>query len=200
MPDFEKGMVIKMEHKLASKITQWCLGRSEMSETQAIIVTYGIELIFDSLFKLIGLVILGIIFGRTWEVILSIGCFALLRSSAGGLHMESSLGCFLSMVFVCVTSCAGAELIGELPIAIMVVLSVGIVVLNKLFAPFFTQNNPIEDEQIIKNKNLRAVIISILLLIIIWIVPVWKIKLLILIPVTLESLSILPCWHIGVNK
>lgn len=189
-----------MEHKLAMKITDWCLGRSDMSESQATIVTYGIELIFDTLFKFIGLIILGVIFGRTWEVILSIGCFALLRSAAGGLHMSSSLGCFLSMVSVSFLSCAGAELIGSLPVAILVILSVGIVVLNKIFAPFFTQNNPIQDEQIIKNKNIRAVIISILLLVIIWIVPVWKIKLLILIPITLESLSILPCWHIGVNK
>ncbi len=189
-----------MEHKIASRITDWCLGRSEMSESQAVVVTYGIELIFDTLFKLIGLVILGIIFGRTWEVILSIGCFALLRSAAGGLHMSSSLGCFLSMVSISFLSCAGAELIGELPIAVLVILSVGIVVLNKLFAPFFTQNNPISDEKIIKNKNIRSVIISIILLIIVWTVPVLQVKLLILIPITIESLSILPCWHIGVNK
>lgn len=189
-----------MEHMLASKITDWCFKRSVMSETQMEVVTYGIELIFDSLFKMIGLVILGMIFGYTWEVILSIGCFSFLRSAAGGLHMKSSLGCFLSMVSVGVLSIAGAELISHLPIAVLILLSIGIVVINKLFAPFFTHNNPIEDERIIKNKNLRAVIISALLLVIIWFVPIWRVKLLMLIPVTLETLSILPCWHFGVNK
>lgn len=184
-----------MEHMLASKITAWCLKRNEMSETQAIAVTYGIELIFDSLLKVIGLIILGVVFGRVWDVILSIGCFSLLRSCAGGVHMKSSLGCFLSMAFVCVLSCLGAEYITYIPAAVMAVLSVTIVILNKLYAPFFTENNPIEDERIIRRKNISAAVLSAILLIIMWFTPVWRIKMLILIPVTLETLSIFPCWH-----
>lgn len=188
-----------MEHMLASKITAWCLKRNEMSETQAIAVTYGIELIFNSLFKVIGLILLGLVFGRAWDVILSIGCFSLLRSCAGGVHMKSSLGCFLSMVLVCVLSCVGADYIGYLPVGVMIALTIGIIVVNKLYAPFFTENNPIEDEKIIKKKNIGAVVISVILLVIIWITPIWNVKMLMLIPVTLETLSILPCWH-GTKK
>ncbi|NLL76975.1 MAG: hypothetical protein GX235_06980 [Clostridiales bacterium] len=184
-----------MEHMLASKITAWCSKRNDMSETQAIAVTYGIELIFNSLFKVIGLVLLGVVFGRAWEVILSIGCFSLLRSCAGGVHVKSSLGCFLSMAFVCVLSCVGAEYISYLPVGVMILLSVGIIVLIKLYAPFFTENNPIEDEKIIKKKNIGAVIISVILLTIIWITPIWEMKMIMLMPITLETLSILPCWH-----
>lgn len=188
-----------MEHMLASKITAWCLKRNEMSETQAIAVTYGIELIFNSLFKVIGLVLLGLVFGRAWDVILSIGCFSLLRSCAGGVHMKSSLGCFLSMALVCVLSCVGADYIGYLPIGVMIALTIGIIVINKLYAPFFTENNPIEDEKIIEKKNVGAIIISIVLLVIIWVIPIWNVKMIMLIPVTLETLSILPCWH-GTKK
>lgn len=188
-----------MEHMLASKITAWCLRRNEMSETQAIAVTYGIELIFNSLFKMIGLILLGLVFGRAWDVILSIGCFSLLRSCAGGVHLKSSLGCFLSMAMVCVLSCVGAEYIGYLPIGVMIALTIGIIVVNKLYAPFFTENNPIEDGKLIKKKNIGAVIISVILLAIIWITPIWKLKMIMLIPVTLETLSILPCWH-GTKK
>lgn len=188
-----------MEHMLASKITAWCLKRNEMSETQAIAVTYGIELIFNSLFKVIGLILLGLVFGRAWDVILSIGCFSLLRSCAGGVHMKSSLGCFLSMALVCVLSCVGADYIGYLPVGVMIALTIGIIVVNKLYAPFFTENNPIEDEKIIKKKNIGAVVISVILLVIIWITPIWNVKMLMLIPVALETLSILPCWH-GTKK
>lgn len=184
-----------MEHMLAGKITEWCLKRKEMSETQAIAVTYGIELLFNSLFKLIGLLLLGIIFHRTWDVILSIGCFSLLRSFAGGIHMKTSLGCFLSMVFVWILSCVGAEYITYLPAAALVVLTVLIIALNKLYAPFFTDNNPITDEKILRQKNLGAVVVSSVLLAVIWLMPVWRIKMVMLIPVTLETLSMLPCWH-----
>lgn len=184
-----------MEHMLASKITAWCLKRNEMTETQAVAVTYGIELLFNSLFKIIGLIIIGAIFHRAGEVILALGCFSLLRSSAGGVHMESSLGCFLSMFFICALACIGAEFIPYLPISVLVVLSVVILVLNKLFAPFFTENNPILDEAIIKRKNWGAVIIVAVLLAIIWFVPKLEIKLLMLIPITLETISIFPCWH-----
>lgn len=184
-----------MEHMLAGKITEWCLKRKEMSETQAVAVTYGIELLFNSLFKLIGLLLLGIIFHRTWDVILSIGCFSLLRSFAGGVHMKTSLGCFLSMVCVWILSCVGAEYITYLPLAVMIALTVLIVVLIKRYAPFFTQNNPITDEKILRKKNIGAVVTASALLAIIWLVPVWRLKMIMLIPVTLETLSMLPCWH-----
>lgn len=184
-----------MEHMLAGKITEWCLKRKEMSETQAVAVTYGIELLFNSLFKLIGLLLLGIIFHRTWDVILSIGCFSLLRSFAGGVHMKTSLGCFLSMVCVWILSCVGAEYITYLPLAVMIALTVLIVALIKRYAPFFTQNNPITDEKILRKKNIGAVVTASALLAIIWLVPVWRLKMIMLIPVTLETLSMLPCWH-----
>lgn len=184
-----------MEHMLAGKITEWCLKRKEMSETQAVAVTYGIELLFNSLFKLIGLLLLGIIFHRTWDVILSIGCFSLLRSFAGGVHMKTSLGCFLSMVCVWILSCVGAEYITYLPLAVMIALTVLIVVLIKRYAPFFTQNNPITDERILRKKNIGAALTASALLAVIWLVPVWRLKMIMLIPVTLETLSMLPCWH-----
>lgn len=184
-----------MEHMLASKITQWCMKRYEMTENMAIAVTYGIELLFDTLFKLIALLLLGALFHRTWEVILAVSCFSLLRSQAGGVHMQTNLGCFSSMLAVCVLACVGAEFIQGIPVAVLAVISVGILVLNKRFAPFFTENNPIEDKQIQRRKNIGAVVLAAILLIVIWMVPVWKVKLLMLIPVIIETLSILPCWH-----
>lgn len=159
-----------MEHLLASKITEWCAGRNDMSETQAAVVTYGIELLFNTLFKLIGLLILAGLFHRTLEVIVAIVCFSLLRSQAGGVHMQTSIGCFSAMVFIAALSCLGAEFITHLPPALLAGISVGIVVLNKLYAPFFTENNPIEDEKIIKRKNIGAVVLSVLMLAVIWMV------------------------------
>lgn len=189
-----------MEHMLADKITAWCLKQKVMSESEAAVVTYGIELVFDTLLKLLGLVALGIIFGRLFEVLLSVACFSSLRCFAGGAHMRTSPGCFFSMVFVCTASCLGAILLPAVPIPVLIVLSAGILLLNGLFAPFFTQNNPIVDERILKRKKTGAVILAALLLTVIWLAPVKEVKLLMLIPVTIESLSILPCWHIGVNK
>lgn len=171
------------------------MSRYEMPQSKADAVTYGIELIFDSLFKLLGILLLGILFGCAWEMVLAVACFSTLRSQAGGFHMKSDLGCFLVVLSVCVLACVGAEYIQELPAVVLAVLSVAILILNKKYAPFFTENNPIEDEQIIKKKNRGAVIFAAAFLLIIWIVPVWKVKLLMLIPVTLETLSILPCWH-----
>ena len=189
-----------MEHMLASKITAWCKRQGEMSESQVVAVTYGIELFFDTVLKLIGLILLGIVFGRLPEVLLSIACFSSLRSFAGGVHMETSLGCFLSMVFVCFASCLGAEVITGVPAVLQLVISLLNIVLNVLFAPFFTQNNPIEDKKILKRKRAGAVALSLILMAAAWVIPDWRLKLLILIPVTIESLSILPCWHRGINR
>lgn len=184
-----------MEHMLASKITQWCMRRNEMSETQAEVVTYGIELLFNNIFKMIGLLILGILFHRTGEVVLSIACFSLLRSQAGGIHMETNLGCFSSMLLICVLSCAGAECIQELPVVLLAGVSAAVVALNIMYAPFITKNNPIEDKKILRRKHICAVALAILLLAAMWAVPAWSVKMLILVPVTIETLTILPCWH-----
>lgn len=183
-----------MQHELAVKITEWCGGRNEMKQGQAEVVAYGIELLFDNLFKLAALLILGILFRRTWEVVLCIGCFSLLRSQAGGVHRKSNIGCFAFMLAVCVLSCIGAEYIQELPTALLAVISVGVVLVNKLCAPFCTVNNPIVDENIRRRKNIWSVALSILFLTAVWLAPMWEVKMLILIPVTIETLTILPWW------
>lgn len=184
-----------MEHKLADRITRWCMEHYEMTEGKAAAVTYGIELLFDTLFKVIGLLILGILFHRTWEVIVTLACFCSLRSQAGGVHMQTNLGCFSSMLAVCALACAGAEYIEALPLWLLAAVSIVILLLNKIYAPFFTENNPIEDERILRRKNHFSVGLSAILLGIVWVVPDWELKLLMLIPVLIESLSILPCWH-----
>lgn len=188
-----------MEHMLAKRITAWCLKQNTISEAQAVAVTYGIELIFDTVLKLIGLMALGVFTGRFPEFLLAIASFSSLRCFAGGAHMRTSLGCFLSMVFVCAAACLGAEYIVAVPFLPLLLLSAGILLSIVLFAPFFTQNNPI-GEPVQKKKRREAIILTVLLLAVIWAVPSEKIRLLMLIPVTIEALSILPCWHIGVNR
>ena len=184
-----------MEHMLASRITKWCMGRSEMSQEQAEAVTYGIELIFNSVFKVVVLVLIGLIFHRADEVIIGLGCFSLLRSFAGGVHKETNMGCFLSMLLICVVSSLGAQFITYLPIWLMIIIAIAVLVLIKLFAPFVTENNPIEDPEILKKKKRGAFILSAVLLLAVFIIPIWRIKMLILIPVIIETATILPCWH-----
>lgn len=189
-----------MEHMIACKITDWCKRRYDMSESQVVTVTYGIELLLNNVLKMVALFIIAVIFGRVPEYFIAIGCFASLRSYAGGLHMQTSLGCFLTMLTIFVLSCLGAEYVTYLPLwALIGAAAVSIVILS-IYAPFYTKNNPIRDPQIIKKKKAGSIILAAVFFMAAALIPVMSVKMLILVPITIESLSILPIWHVLEKK
>lgn len=189
-----------MEHYLASKITGWCIKRNAIAAEQGEVVTYGIELFLNTVLKVIALLFIGLITGLFGEVVISLGCFALLRTKAGGIHMKTSLGCFLSMFGICAAAILGSRFITSLPFWILVGCSMFVMAVIALFAPYFTQNNPITDKKLIKKKKGMALIIAAALLAAVWLLPDLRIKLLILIPVLIETISIFPCWHFNEKR
>lgn len=89
-----------MCHKLAEKLIIWCEGDNEFDGYEHIKAVYGIEVFLESLWKLIGLLVLGCMVENRQMFFVSIVCFSLLRCSAGGRHSKSSIICFLCMASV----------------------------------------------------------------------------------------------------
>lgn len=186
-----------MEKIIANKIADWCIKRNKVTDVQEMAIRYGIELYLDSLLKIIALILLGLLFGKGIETIISISCFCLLRREAGGIHMQTSIGCFLSMCLITVTSVTGAGLISAIPLGITLLFMGLSIVAVWLYAPYTTHNNPITDEEIIKRKKKRAIILIVLLTAITLTVSNHQIRALILIPVIIEIITILPFWKGG---
>ncbi len=89
-----------MCHKLAESIIAWCESIYELDEYGHVKKVYGMEVFLESIWKLIGLLLIGNLAENRGQFFVSIICFSLLRIFAGGRHFKSSVVCFLFMMSV----------------------------------------------------------------------------------------------------
>lgn len=65
------------------------------SREEKIVITYGVELLFNTLLKSIVYILLGTLLHQALETVLSIFVFGFLRYFTGGVHAKTDIGCFL---------------------------------------------------------------------------------------------------------
>lgn len=145
---------------ITEQMTNWLNNASPISKEDNIIVQYGLELIIESLAKIIFILIIGVALGKGIKVFLTLIVFCSLRSQAGGIHAKSNLGCTLFMIFICTFSLIFSLLppIGKLENSTFFVLAGGIIA---LYAPI-TVNIKYFSSHIICFKKRMALFILIL--------------------------------------
>lgn len=151
-----------MNQRIADMVTTWSLGREVSRESDKFqIVSYGILLMIETIYKVIILMILGEIIGAFPETIAFLIGFSGLRKNAGGIHMRTSAGCMLSVMFLWIITilCSRVHILSW----IYVVLFFVTVVLVAIYAPCDTINNPIRDVKIRKKKKIYALMYMIIL-------------------------------------
>ncbi|MDK2807426.1 MAG: accessory regulator [Clostridiales bacterium] len=182
-----------MLSRISKKIAGWCYAGTPQGDIE--ITAYGIEILLDTLTKLTALVILAALFGYLREMLIVLIVFSSLRYFAGGFHMHSGIGCFLSMAFIFGVTFAVEKLALfsalVLPPYVLALLLLVAILLVFFYAPFATKNNPITDEVILKRKKLGSFVLSVILSAFIWLVP-YEAKIWILIPFLCEVATILP--------
>ena len=182
-----------MLKRISKKIAGWCYAKTHCGDIE--VIAYGVEIILDTLTKLIALILLSILIGYPKEMVMVLITFSSLRFFAGGFHMHSGIGCFLSMVFIFGLSFAVEKLVIFYDIvitpdalALLLLILVGFVF---LYAPRPTKNNPITDTRILQRKKIYSVALSGILCFIIWYMK-GNNKLWILVPFICEIVTILP--------
>jgi len=96
---------------------------------------YGINLIIESIIKIFLIILIGRILNQLFPTILILIIFCSLRSQAGGFHFKTNAACFLSMLFIVLTSIYANQYNSHILIFIYVI-EFGLV-LN--YAPSLTQ-------------------------------------------------------------
>lgn len=153
-----------LNEKLAARIACWCLrkeGEEEKQEKEEIL-TYGYTLLLESLYKLVVLVLLGLLTHTLWETVITTGSFMILRNYSGGVHSRSSLGCMAGMAGLWLLGLLAARL--DIPWPVLVIMA-GITMWTVIrYAPQSTRNNPIWDKAVRRKKHTGAVVVMSLLL------------------------------------
>ena len=103
-------------HELSGVIGRKMSRIQNYSEEKDVVVTYGIELILNSLLKAVIYILIGTLLGKTLEVVTAIVVFAAVRKCAGGIHAKSDMGCFLITGAIVFISAFGTGFLIHFPI------------------------------------------------------------------------------------
>ncbi len=176
---------------LAEKMTGWLEEKNNNSETELVVIKYGLQLLIENVMMLIFLIGVAVLTNKVYESFLVIGVFSLLRINAGGIHMHSSYGCSMGMLIVWVVGVYGSTLLkveNEVICGLLVLVLIALI----LYAPGDTRNNPITDNNIRRRKKIASILTVIALSPVILLTNNYEWKALILIPIILEIITILP--------
>ncbi|WP_148411849.1 accessory gene regulator ArgB-like protein [Murimonas intestini] len=188
-----------MERFLTDKILNWCIRISPLPESQKTIVRYGIELFLDNILKTTLIVAAGFLIGQGPQTILVLIAFSGLRSKAGGFHMQTSLGCTGAMLTVWVLSLAAGRWL-SVPEAVLWSGFGAAVILLLLFAPAETKKHRFMSAQQKKKNKRAALAIACVLYLGAMFLLKGNARMLIILPVWLEVLSMLPCAEFPLGK
>lgn len=138
-----------IEEIISKKICSACYDGSN-NDDQTVIL-YGIQLVVESVFKMVVLLLLSAYMGRFWQCVQFCLVFCPLRAMAGGIHCKTNVGCtatFFGIYFLGILF----DKLG-IPFWMIVISFVVCLMVCLRWAPSSTENNPITDVKIRRRKK-----------------------------------------------
>ncbi len=134
---------------------------------------YGLELLFATIIKIIGIMIIAIIVGIVKETIVFILFFSSLRIQAGGYHAKTILNCFIGTLLLILTS---IMLVKILPVNCYIHIVFPSIIISTFliyfYAPLESENRPLDEKEkiVYRRRSLITVILgSVIVLFIVYI-------------------------------
>ena len=135
---------------LCRSIAEWCRKNGDVSEADYPIVLYGIQTLFNTSLKVMGILMAGLALHRFWAVLVCTTVFCSMRHWTGGWHSKSHLGCFCTMFIVCVGSTFFIGLEEKWVSGVLSCMMLYSVYKILKYAPCNSKVNPISDAGIMK--------------------------------------------------
>lgn len=178
-----------MIDSLSRYITQRLVNNNIIDFDDIDIYIYGFQLFFATLFKGIGLLIIGATLGYIKEILVFIATFSVLRVYAGGYHSPSYLKCFIITVIFTLISILGGELLTYLnhfylTLGILIIATILILI----YAPVDSENRPLTESE---HKRYRKISIFIIMLQVLIIILLYNFKEQLILYCNIASISIL---------
>lgn len=181
-----------MERFLTEKILNWCDKASPVSAKQRAIVGYGIELLLETVIKIVIIVLLGFLLHQGPETLLVLAVFCVLRSFAGGSHMKTNAGCAAAMVFMWGISLAAGKWLVIADTGLWLGFAASVASLL-MFAPAETRQNRVMAKAQKRRNKIASVAFTFLFYLGAMFFLDGSSRMLVIMPVWTEILSILFC-------
>lgn len=135
--------------KVSNVLTDYLVHKGKIAIDKSCIYQYGFQIGLEVSLNTLISILIAVFFHMEWETLIFFIVFTVLRSYAGGLHMETYLGCMI---------CSCMSLIGLLLIVkysnCQRFFSIGIIfvslILTKVLSPVLDINRPVNDGDLIK--------------------------------------------------
>ena len=180
-----------MKKKFINNSLKYIESKQSLTELDKKKIKYGLEGLYNLTTKFIVLIILAIIFDLMIELILLTSIYGLLRLYGFGLHAKKSWQCWITTIPIYIGGCFFIKYAILSPYITYIIWLFGLISFL-LFAPADTKSRPL----IHKEKRIRAKILSISIVIILFIINVFlKINIFLnatIYALTLESIIINP--------
>lgn len=166
----------------------------EIDDEKAEVIFYGIQLIVGEIPKIFLMFILGFLLGLWWQTLLAFILLLPYKTTSGGFHLKTHLGCFICTNLV---YCGNAYIstIWNFPneiskyITILVLWILGIIMVS-IYAPADTENLPILTKKERKTKKILSYIFLSINMLVALFVPNTIISNLIIIGTAVQTISI----------
>lgn len=152
-------MLEKLSEKFAGKL----ISEGIIPEEDAEIYSYGFFQSCMLLFNIVTTLFLGIIFQLLVPCIVLNMVFIPLRINAGGHHAENPLRCYINSTLMILSLFAVIKWIPVYP-AVSVVMALISCIVNIIFAPVETENNPLDETEksVYRKRTILILIIEII--------------------------------------
>lgn len=166
----------------------------EVDDEKAEVILYGIQLIVGEIPKIFLMFILGFLLGLWWQTLLAFILLLPYKTTSGGFHLKTHLGCFICTNLV---YCGNAYIstIWNFPneiskyITILAIWIFGIIMVS-IYAPADTENLPILTKKERKTKKILSYIFLSINMIVALVIPNTIISNLIIIGTAVQTISI----------
>lgn len=161
---------------------------NSQTDRENMVISYGLELLLDFIFKMLVILFAGWCLGKLWESVVVFIVFGSIRSQAGGIHAKSGWGCTLYTLMILCVSLLFSKM-RVILVTNMFILYVICAITVSIKAPK-TVNRSCFTKKIILQKKLYANLFIIIFFIIAFLNRGWRN--LIVCPLVLEALTLLP--------
>ena len=184
-----------MKFNLVDEITEKLIAtkckNSEVSDLEKKRVKYGVYVLYVNITKIAIFLLISLLFDVFYDVLIIWFMFALIRSTAFGIHSGNSIVCTI----VTVLTFVGGSLIcrycylNDIFIYLIYLLCF---ILIFIYAPADTESRPLVGVKYRRKLKIQAVLITTILLAVVIVLNIYHIKLLFAIALIAETVSILP--------
>ena len=154
-----------MKKKFINYSLNYIESKKSLSNLEKKKLKYGLEGFYNLFTKLIVMIILSLIFNLTRELLLLILIYSFLRLYGFGIHAKKTWQCWITTIPIYIGGCFIIKYLTLSPLLINIIWLFGFISFL-LFAPADTKSRPL----IHKEKRIRAKILSIIIIIILYLI------------------------------